>query len=1403
MDKQRYDFIIGMQAGELKAEVAKAKGDLKKLSKAFKDTIDVLDTAPRGIGVTKELNAARESAARLLAELKKIQAAGKVKLQDATAKQRSSLMGGVQETASKISAARPSVIEGKQLREQQRALTQMQSKAITLRYALYDVGSAAQSASQALLGYAGAAVTAAMSQEAAFSQIQKTLVGQSSAEELERLKNELIDLSTQIPVSFEELTKIGMLGSQLGIVADDIGQFTEVVAKFSAITGLTVEDTAMNFGKIANIFGIGADQFEALGSAIAAVGVKTAATEAQIMSTAGQIGAVAKAAGFSASQIIGLSASFASLKIAPEEARGVVVRTFNEIDNAVRTFSENSEIGGEKLRILADIAGVSSKDFANAWSDKTSGSAADVFNKFLDGLSRSNIPQELKRLALDGVRTSKGLTALANGFDLVTEAMLISKKAGMDGTFLDESFGTIVEDVASKLIMLQNSFENLFAAAGGGELLGVIGAVLEAVTKLNASLTDMINDGGIVGSFARFTVVLTGVLGLLASVASVVAIAGGGFLALRTAYLAATVEGLIFKGSLLGIIAQMLGINVAAKPAAASIASVGTASAAAAVGVNGLTASMKLARLALIGTGIGVVAILLGEIAAAFERTADAAEKPVTGLDEVQQGMKAVREETNATTQELVDFINQALLPITNIVKTENALYSLGQSLKDGAKDFSQYSKAGRANITSLMATIEAFTVASQGDQQALANNLTALMNYMISAGLGTAEAFAIIRAAILETGKTAEEVLIPFTSLVAGMQDVGTSAGGAAREVDKLQEAFDKLNNMINLEESLDAFGESLNQNGKKINSFSKNGRANFKALEDLIFALRDRLSDKPQSLANAFESLKVAMIQMGITSKFAFKTVDIAIGTTGKKGRALKKIIDGLFNTINQSAEETKPLRTITDYVNDLSSVLDAAFNNRYAKQDASDSITSAWISIKEAADDARKAIDEANASINEMQADKGILEYQLQVAIRYGDTLRAESIKAKLAKLNQNLAEKEQELADAQAEANKSLVGNSKYAIQNRARVRDLVQTYTDYLTSLAATGMSSDELKVQAETLANEFLTQGESMGFARGELLTYTNAFKNDFKTVIDNLPKDVTINMVTDPALQAVVDFVKDANAELAKLLSGTVSVSIPGVTTGFPSSGGSGSSGGNGAGQAGNVRVGNEMSSPAPTATNVGDALAIVDKRQAQLDSARAALDKQNASIQETQNTIKTLTQQRATLVPSKRADIQIKIDRLNEVLAVQQKSVRPLQQTVSAALQALKAAEASVPRLSGTPNTASQIPFRGMRDGGMVLGPGSGTSDSINARLSNGEYVLRANAVKYYGADFMNSLNQMQVQRPGATAGSNVVYLSPDDRALLRAAIDRPIALYTENTRIAESANNGNVVLAQRGMK
>lgn len=45
----------------------------------------------------------------------------------------------------------------------------------------------------------------------------------------------------------------------------------------------------------------------------------------------------------------------------------------------------------------------------------------------------------------------------------------------------------------------------------------------------------------------------------------------------------------------------------------------------------------------------------------------------------------------------------------------------------------------------------------------------------------------------------------------------------------------------------------------------------------------------------------------------------------------------------------------------------------------------------------------------------------------------------------------------------------------------------------------------------------------------------------------------------------------------------------------------------------------------------------------------------------------------------------------------------------------------------------------------GGSVVGPGSGTSDSILARLSNGEFVVRAAAVKAVGTNFLSAINSM----------------------------------------------------------
>jgi len=63
------------------------------------------------------------------------------------------------------------------------------------------------------------------------------------------------------------------------------------------------------------------------------------------------------------------------------------------------------------------------------------------------------------------------------------------------------------------------------------------------------------------------------------------------------------------------------------------------------------------------------------------------------------------------------------------------------------------------------------------------------------------------------------------------------------------------------------------------------------------------------------------------------------------------------------------------------------------------------------------------------------------------------------------------------------------------------------------------------------------------------------------------------------------------------------------------------------------------------------------------------------------------------------------------------------------------------------GTAEPSTAVPA--LATGGILRGPGTGTSDSILARLSNGEGVINARAVQYYGADLIHQLNNLRTPR------------------------------------------------------
>lgn len=1458
---------------------------------------------------------------------------------------------------------------------------------VTGRYALYDLSSTYELASQRIVNFLqalGGVVTVSAQFETSFTSVERAL--QPTGAELQNIKDQLIGLTQVMPLAFGDITQIATLGAQMGVTANGIEAFTQNVASFSAVTGASIDETAQRFGRIAALAGVATTDFNKLGSAVAYTGINAVATEQEILALTESIAAATKGVGYSASEIVGFATTLSSLGIAPEQARGVVLRVFADITRAVET-------GGKELENFGKIAGMSGQQAAAMWKS----TPEKYFSALLDGLGTvDNFTRAMDSLGFTETRETNVLQRLAQNRDIYTQSMNDSNVSYQEGTFLAEAYGKTADNLEARVAALKNSFQVLADAAGSD----TVKALSEFVKFLSQAVNNMAAFSKT--DIGRFIVPLIGLLGGITLAFTVMTAASykatAQLFAMRTAMLELGKTKSTMGSNVKDLIVSLMGFQQAVKMSDgemkfltkseavaidnaerlagrttnltnatqqyttaaknAGVAARAFGIAMSAVGVIGAVTTV----VSLVGTLIetrkaatdltngftGLREALAADYTSSIEKLgSDTAVSAAIASGSLVGMTKSVQTNSEAMDKARKSAQNMALISGTelpsgidsttdslvkqNIVLGDNFdawvqsalqnsdtfknaannknfieyLKQIGYSFKEAnaaAKEgkideyFSnleknaisaarQQLKAGQitgAEFEKIRSNIELISQNAKFNPfggSALADFKTSVsgiidQSYLLGYSLDDASitgqnALTILGKSFKETAGTAEDLkaampkikkavldvamvkdqnfkmsvndaetiaalrrileaqlliaknkeidlrirvgsfdtrdlsaitspeilglqnalkgLDSFVSTTSsGLQDMGKSAESAADKLDRLAQSANKTaKNNISLYESMRSLGAAMKDSASWSQKTEK-GAAKLNAVMAASEAIVARAGGSTSKATRELKIFKVVLSDMGAPAS-ALKLVDNMIKMIGgstkltaKQIAVLRKEFAGIFDAFSGSietgiADVEKKFYTLTDYVNDLKGVLQSAFDIRYGKQAALDDITSGWMDMADAADAAKKAIVEANNEINSSLADRAVLEYQLTVAERYGDTERAAQIRAKLAELDTKIAEKRKDVADATDEASMALTGDSKAAINNRAKIRDLVQTYNNYLTSLANTGMSTEELKAQAAKLSQEFLQQGVSMGFAEADLKSYTDAFRTDFTTVITNMPKDLTINADTDPALRAIQEFVRDANAALSGIQQPVIA--DPTAGGGGAANGGGGSNGGSGV-------------TPAPVVTTpqwVTDAKAQIKS----LNTAIAAGKKQLTALQ-------------ASLASQTSQYNAIKsVPGMGSVAAALLAGIQKTNSSINATGQGLTSAGSQVAALQ------AKLSAAGYARGGFVNGMGTGTSDSIPAMLSNGEYVVRAAAVNKYGPDFMNALNNQRMHilpmpsgSSGSTGGgSGMVYLSPDDRALLRQAIERPIALYTENTTIAKSANAGNVILAQRG--
>lgn len=357
--------------------------------------------------------------------------------------------------------------------------------------------------------------------QADFATVSRALVGGATTKQLAAIKDQLLTLSETTPTSFKNLTAIASAGAQMGISAKDIIAFTKTVAELTITTTVSAASAESFIRKFQLIDGVGASSFANLTSALLNVGIHTGATEAQIAILATQIIGIAKVAGLTTSQIIGLAAAFASINsTGPSRARGTIVRAFTDIQTAV-------EGGTPALTEFAKTAGVSAEVVTASFGTSK---FANIFVDFLHGLN--SIQQsggDARKVLTDlGITSTVDVPLLLNAagaYKLFGTALADASAGYNDAGILALHYNVIQKTVASQLTDLKNTFGVLANSIGTAAIpaLTNVAKILEDVGKNLAAFSETAGGGVTLNAFAWIAVVGGSLLLLISVLAKVAA----------------------------------------------------------------------------------------------------------------------------------------------------------------------------------------------------------------------------------------------------------------------------------------------------------------------------------------------------------------------------------------------------------------------------------------------------------------------------------------------------------------------------------------------------------------------------------------------------------------------------------------------------------------------------------------------------------------------------------------------------------------------------------------------------------------------------------------------------------------------------------------------------------------
>jgi len=308
------------------------------------------------------------------------------------------------------------------------------------------IGAASAAAATGAM-FTGASIKAAMDFESAFTGVIKTIGGTEA--EIELLRDGIRGLAKELPISANELARIGQIAGQLGVRGDkNLTGFIETIARIGVATDLTTEGAAIAFARLGHVTGVNlgaagaTGEIEKMASAVVALGNTAATNEPEIVEFASRIAAMGHQVGLSQAEILALSTTLPELGIRAERGGTAMQR-------ALVLITESVVAGGDELDKFAAISNMTSAEFGAMWRDDAYG-ALQHFLKGLGGMGEEAVVA-LDQVGLGGERSLEVFLKLMGATDQLSAHLATAEKEFTNTNALlresDRVFGTFAASI--------------------------------------------------------------------------------------------------------------------------------------------------------------------------------------------------------------------------------------------------------------------------------------------------------------------------------------------------------------------------------------------------------------------------------------------------------------------------------------------------------------------------------------------------------------------------------------------------------------------------------------------------------------------------------------------------------------------------------------------------------------------------------------------------------------------------------------------------------------------------------------------------------------------------------------------------------------------------------------------